>query len=138
MIWDEIKKIDSGIKKLREFGFLVGGVLAALGLLFWWRGKGHFPYFLFPGVFLIVAGAVLPVILKPFQKIWMILAVLLGWVMTRVILTVLFFFAVTPIGIILRITGKDLLGLRLEPRRPSYWKPKPPDTHTPSDYERQF
>ncbi|MFH0986162.1 MAG: SxtJ family membrane protein [Candidatus Omnitrophota bacterium] len=134
----EIRNIESSKKKLREFGLLVGGVLCALGILLFWRGKGHFLYFLAPGTFLVVAGVVIPSILKPFQKAWMTLAVLMGWVMTRVILSALFYFAITPIGLILRLTGKDLLDQRLEPKKNSYWKIRPKASRMASDYEKQF
>lgn len=138
MVIEEIKRIDSRQKKLREFGFVVGGVLTALGVFLWLRGKTTFPYFLLPGIFLIVIGAVFPLALKPFQKAWMTLAVLMGWVMTRVLMTLLFFLAITPISLILRITGRDLLDTKLDVHAKSYWKIRPPISQTPSDYERQF
>ena len=137
-IFDEIKKIDSSKKKLREFGLVVGGVFAALGLLFLWRGKAHAFYFLYPGVALVVLGVVFPGILKPLQRIWMSFAVLMGWVMTRVILSLLFYLTITPIALILKMAGKDLLNCKLDPQQKSYWHLRPPDTHQPSDYERQF
>ncbi len=137
-IIDEIKKIDSGKEKLREFGFVVGGVSAALGVVLGWRGRAHYPYFLYPGLVLVLLGAVVPAVLKPLQKAWMSLAVLMGWVMTRVLLSVLFFIAVTPIALFLRITGKDLLNLRFPSKDPSYWKACPEKPHNPGDYEKQF
>lgn len=138
MVIAEIKKIDSSVKKLREFGLVVGGVFAALGLLFLWRGKAHFPYFLYPGLALVVCGAVAPGILRLLQKAWMTLAVLMGWVMTRVILSVLFFLVVTPIAMILRITGKDLLDLRFPSQDASCWKMCPKNEQGPAAYEKQY
>ena len=138
MIIDEIKKIESSPKKLREFGLVVGGVLCALGILLWWRGLGTFPYFLIPGVMLVIGGAFAPLALTPLQKAWMTLAILMGWVMTRVLMTVLFYLAITPIGLILRLTGKDLLDQKLEPKKQSYWKIRPQTPRVPSDYEKQF
>ncbi len=138
MVIAEIKKIESTPKKLREFGFLVGGVLCALGVLLWWRGRGSFPYFLAPGILLVITGALIPSILKPLQKAWMTLAILMGWVMTRVLLSVLFFLAITPISLLLRMTGKDLLDQKLEPQKQSYWKIRSDPPRVPSDYERQF
>lgn len=138
MVTEEIRKIESSPKKLREFGFLVGGVLCVLGILLWWRGRASYPYFFIPGILLVLGGAALPSALKPFQKIWMSLAILMGWVMTRVLLSVLFFLILTPIGWILRLTGKDLLDQKLEPKKESYWKIRPQATRTPGDYEKQF
>ena len=138
MIIDEIKKIESTKKKLREFGFLVGGVMCVLGILLWRRGRGSFPYFLVPGIFLVITGALIPSILKPIQKVWMTFAILMGWVMTRVLLSVLFYLTLTPLGFILRLTGKDLLDQRLDPKKNSYWKIRSQTPRIPSDYERQF
>ena len=138
MILEEIRKIESSPKKLGEFGFLIGGILCALGILLWWRGRSTYPYFLMPGIALVVAGAVVPSALLPFQKVWMSLAVLMGWVMTRVILSVLFFLILTPFNLILRLSGKDLLDLKWEPKKESYWNPRPKTVVPPSEYERQF
>ncbi len=138
MILDEIKKIESSEKKLKEFGLLVGGVLCALGILLWCRGRGTYPYFFLSGITLVVTGAASPIALKPLQKVWMTLAILLGWVMTRVLLSVLFYLTFTPIGLIMRLTGKDLLDQKLEPQKRSYWKIRPQIPRIPSDYEKQF
>ena len=138
MVIEEIKKIESSPKKLREFGLLVGGVLCALGILLWWRGRYTYPYFLFSGILLVIAGAVVPRSLKSLQKAWMTLAILLGWVMTRVLLSVLFYLTLSPIGFVLRLTGKDLLDEKLEPKKQSYWKIRPQVPRVPSDYEKQF
>jgi hypothetical protein len=138
MIIEEIKKIESSPKKLREFGLVVGGVLCALGILLGWQGRSSFPYFLAPGIFLVVAGAILPGILKPIQKAWMTLAILMGWFMTRVLMTLLFYLAITPIGLLMRLIGKDLLDQRLEPQKQSYWKVRPQVPLVPSDCEKQY
>lgn len=138
MILSEIKEIESSPKKLREFGLVVGGVLSALGLFLWWRSKGNFYCFLVPGILLVIAGIFIPAILKPFQKIWMTLAVLMGWVMTRLLLSILFYFTLTPIGFILRLTKNDLLDQRLDPKERSYWKIRPQIPCVPKDYEKQF
>jgi hypothetical protein len=138
MVISEIKKIESSPKKLREFGLVIGGVFLSLGLFLWWRDRGAYPYFLFPGLALIIAGAIVPAILKPLKKAWMTLAILMGWVMTRVLMGILFFLAITPIGLILRLTGKDLLDQKLEPDAKSYWKIRPHIPRVPADYEKQF
>lgn len=138
MVIAEIKKIESSEKKLREFGLLVGGVLCALAGFLLWRGKGSYPYFLIPGILLMIGGAVAPRALKPLQKAWMTLAILMSWVMTRLLLGILFFLAITPIGLILRLTGKDLLDEKLEPKKQSYWKILSKTPYNPADYEKQY
>ena len=60
MIREEIRELKTGIRELRNFGLLVGAVLVALGLLFLLRGKARYPYFIAPGILLLLFGAVFP------------------------------------------------------------------------------
>ena len=66
----------------------------------------------------------------------MTLALLMGWVMSRVLLTALFYLTVTPIGLFLRLSGKDLLGIRSVVKKDNYWNPH--KTRAKEDYENQF
>ena len=62
-------------------------------------------------VFLLVAMTY-PVIFQPFARLWFGLSTLLGTVMTKVLLTVLFFGVVLPIGLTRRILGKDAMRIK--------------------------
>jgi hypothetical protein len=137
-ITDDIKQLKTTDRDLRKFGLTVGGVFAVLGLLFLWRHKAHWPYFLWAGVALIVLGAVIPRALKYVYIGWMSLAFVLGFIMARVILTLFFFLVMTPIGLAARLMGKDFLSLKLNPSAASYWIPRERKIKTPADYERQF
>jgi hypothetical protein len=57
-----------------------------------------------------------------------------GQVMGRILLTCLFFVVVTPLGLLLRLSGKDLLGVKKDPHAKSYWRPTRPNPH----YDRPF
>jgi hypothetical protein len=125
-------------KVLREFGLTLGiafGVLAGIFLL---RGRSHYVYFVWPAGVFIVAGLVAPVVLRPIRRGWMTAAGGMGWVMTRVILTVLFFGVFTPIGVIARLAGKRFLHLSAEPSAESYWVKRDPSASEPGALERQF
>ena len=82
-IREDIKQLKTDARDLRKFGLMVGGVFAALGLLFLWRHKGFYPYFLGPGVVLILFGAILPRTLKRVYIAWMSIAFVLGFVKTK-------------------------------------------------------
>jgi len=139
MLIHEIKNLDCSKKKLREFGLCVGFVLAGFALFFWWREKPFYPTVAGIAAALILLGAVFPVILKPAYQIWMTLALLMGWVMTRVLLGVLFYLAVTPIALILKVMGKDFLNLTFRDGKDSYWIKKPSLLKlSAADYEKQF
>lgn len=138
MIIEEIKKIDSSPKKVREFGWVMTiffGILA--GLFFLRKGPSAMIYLYLSAGFLVLT-LILPIALKPLQKAWMTIAVLMGWVMSRVILGILFYLAMTPIALILRMTGKDLLDLKIDPAKDSYWHLRSQKDIPTSDYERQF
>lgn len=138
MIADEIRKIKSTEKEWREFGLVVGAILVAYSLLAMWRGKGFSGYILAIGIFLISSGLFYPWILKYPQRIWMALGIVLGFFVSRIVLAVFFYCIVTPIGLLTRILGKDILDQRIEKEKDSYWKPRPAEAKTKESYENQY
>ena len=138
MILEEIKGIKESKKDLRKFGYTVGGALIIISGLLFWFGKASYIYFAVPGFLLILSGLIIPQLLRPLNKAWMILAILLGWVMTRVILTIFFYIVITPVGLIARIAQKEFLDLKTDKNQESYWIKRERRTLKPIDYERQF
>jgi hypothetical protein len=138
MIKDEIKNIKESEKDLKKFGLTVGIILLLIAALLFWKQKPSFLYFFPVGLFLVLAGILTPTLLRPLNKVWMIFSVLLGWVMTRVILSVLYYIILTPIGIIAKIFGKEFLDMKIEKKRVSYWEKRKKTEINPADYERQF
>jgi Saxitoxin biosynthesis operon protein SxtJ len=126
-------------RREREFGLIIGGVFAVLGA--WWLYRGKFfyaPRIALPlGITLVIAGLVWPKVLVWPNKAWMLLAEALSFVMTRVILGIVFFLIVTPIGVIKRIFGWDPLNRR-SASRGSYWSPYSERQHNPRHYEKMF
>ena len=102
-IRDDIKELKTDATTLRKFGLVVGSVFVLLGVIFLLRHKAHWPYFVWPGVALMVLGAVLPRLLRLVYLAWMTLAVLLGFVVSHVLLTLFFFLIMLPIGLIARL-----------------------------------
>jgi dolichyl-phosphate-mannose--protein O-mannosyl transferase len=138
MIVEEIKSIKSEKKELRQFGITMGIVLGLLGWLLLWREKDYYPYFLMLSVVLLFFGLVLPVLLKPLHKIWMTLALLIGWFVTRVIMIILFYLLVTPIGLLARLCRKNFLNTKIDRNVNSYWIPRKPIKLDKKNYENQF
>lgn len=125
--------------ELRKFGITMGAILSLLGAIFLWRGRGCYFYLFILSMSFLFFGAVLPSLLKPIYKIWMTLGILMGWVMTRIILCTLFYLVVTPISLLLKLFGKDSLGLKFKRNHiDTYWIPKENKRFVKSDYERQF
>ena len=138
----EIRSIDTSRKALRSFGLVVGGVLIAIAAIVFWRAD----WTLVPAVrilggiggALVVLGLISPLVLKPVHKVWMALAVLLGYIMTRVLLTLVYFIAVTPIGLLMKALGKDLLNRKLDREAESYWIPKSYLDRSPKRLEKYY
>jgi len=134
----DLQNIKSGEKELREFGLTVGLILLALGAIALLRHKGVYPYFLVIGALLTAFGAFYPAPLKPFQKVWMGFAVIAGFFMSRIILTILFFCVITPFGLVARMFSKDMLDERIDKTAMSYWRSKEDGEKAPASYENQY
>jgi len=102
-----------------------------------WKGHSGSTLFLSLAALLIIPGLLFPKVLKPVNKAWMILALLMGWVMTRVILSIVFYAVMMPIALIMRLKGSDLLNMRYPDPKESFWIPKT-DKRAPESYEKQF
>ena len=70
-IIEDIKNIKSEKKQLREFGWVVGGVLLAIGGWLWYKENSAWMYLVEIGGALVALGTVIPIVLIPFQKVWM-------------------------------------------------------------------
>ncbi|RJQ21535.1 MAG: hypothetical protein C4560_03515 [Nitrospiraceae bacterium] len=142
MLKDEIKTIKSSKSDLRKFGLSVGIVLGLLGGLLWWKEKPYHVYFLAASLFLIFSGLVVPTVLKPLQKAWMTMAVLMGWFMTRVLLIILFYFLITPMSLISKLVGKDFLDRKFSrdhnKNARSYWLTQEEPSNNKRRHETQF
>lgn len=137
-IVEEIKNIKSSNKDLRKFGITVGSVLAVLAIVFYFFDKNYYAYFGTAGLILILAGLLIPVLLKPLNKIWMSLAIVLGWFSSRIILTIIFYLVLTPISLIAKISGKKFLDLKYKPEADSYWIKRDIKKPERTSYEKQY
>ncbi len=93
-------------------------LLAGVGV---WRSHSVLPMVL-GALAILLAGLALvaPSLLGPVHRVWMRFAHALGWFNTRVLLGVIYFVVMTPIGLVMRILGRDPLDRRLNDRV-SYW-----------------
>ena len=124
--------------ELRRFGLSVGGVFLALAALSRWRGHVIAPVVLASlGVLLVVPGVVAPRVLGPVRRGWMHGAGVIGDFNARVILTLLYYVIVFPIGFVLRRV-RDPLDRALDDGRTSQWIRRTPGPVDRARYERQF
>ncbi len=114
-------------RDLRKFGITMACAFAIFGALFLWREKPAWPYLFGVSGFFLICGFLLPQVLKPIEWAWMKMAHFMGQIMTRVILTITFYLAITPIGLLRRLFGKDSLNRKFDKDAASYWIPVDPD-----------
>lgn len=137
-ILSEIKNIKETPSDLRKFGLTIGVVLLLIAALLLWMNKSSYPVWGIIGLLFILTSLSFPAVLKPLNKVWMSLAILLGWVMTRVILSILFYIALTPLRFIALAFNKKFLDFKIDPEAKSYWEKREKRKLDPSTYERQF
>ena len=138
MFIEEVRNIKSSKKQLRNFEIMAGIILGLLGGLFYRQQNSCYPYLLVLSAVFLLSGLLLPNLLRPIYKVWMLLALLLGWFTTRVILIVLFYGVVTPIGLLTKLFKKDFLNLKSGHDVDSYWIYRQKTKFTKEDYEKQF
>ena len=134
---EEIKNISNSNRDIRSFGITMGIIFFIISGLLMYYNKESYKIIGIIGSMFIGLGLTIPVMLKPFYFVWMTFAAILGWVMTRVLLSLVFYLIITPIGLITRIIGEDFLALK-KTESNSYWNHRDSSEELKQDYERQF
>jgi hypothetical protein len=133
----EVAALDVTRPALRRFGLAVGGVFLALAAVSAWRHGGALGPVAWglvaAGGGLVGLGLVAPAALRPVYRAWMTGALVMGFVMTRVILTAAFVLVFVPVGLLFRLLRRDVLHQRPDPSAPTYWIRR---TDGPSGKER--
>jgi Saxitoxin biosynthesis operon protein SxtJ len=122
----------------RTFGFVFAGFFVLIGaapLLF---GRPIHLWSLALAAAFGVIAAVVPVVLAPLNRVWTRFGLLLHKIVSPVVLGLMFFFLITPIGVIRRALGNDSLRLRPDPRASTYWINRTPPGPPPETFTDQF
>ena len=136
-MFEEIKNIKTDKKDLRSFAYTIGIILIIVSAILFYYNNPIFKILIKIAASFILLGSVTPIILKPIYLVWMVFAVILGWIMTRVILSLVFYLIITPISLITRLIGEDFLALK-KTDSGSYWNLRDSNHETSQDYEKQF
>ena len=109
-------------KSMRRFGLVSGAIVVGLfGLLLPWLFGRSFPWWPWVVSGVVWGWALLhPGSLRPVYRIWMRIGIVLGWINTWLILGVVFFAVVLPMGVVLRIFGKDPMARKFDGTMGSY------------------
>jgi hypothetical protein len=86
----------------------------------------------------LMLALVAPKLLAPLNKLWMKLGLLLGKIVNPIVMGLLFFLTITPIGLLMRWMGKDQLRRGFDKRSASYWIERRPPGPPPESMKNQF
>ena len=137
MVNEKVRKGDT-IKKLRSFAITLFFAMAIIGAFFWGR-KGGTTFILWGVAFtMLIVGVFWPKRLAPIYKAWMILALILSFISNHIILTMMYYFVFTPIGVLMRICGKDILQRKYHEAAKSYWIKREKGESDRRGYEKMF
>jgi hypothetical protein len=105
----------------RSFGLVFAAVFCVIGL---WPLMGGHPVRIWSlaiaAVFLALAFA-RPAVLRPLNLLWFRFGLLLGRIVSPIVMALIFYVAVVPTGLIMKLLGKDILRLRFDPHAKTYW-----------------
>lgn len=132
----DVIKADNYI--LKKFGAILGTVFLLITLFISRKpSQNIWPAFLLSCTFYISA-LIKPALLKPIYLILTKVSFVMNWIISRLVLFIIFYVLFTPMGLIIRFFGADLLDRKIDKRKESYWKAKEKNTLASSGYEKQF
>jgi len=105
----------------RSFGLLFFIIFIAVGLWPIIKGEEANIYLILISLFFLIFGLINSKILSPFNKVWIKFGEILGLIIAPIIMALVYFIILTPISLILRMFGKDLLGLKFLKKQDTYW-----------------
>ena len=105
----------------KSFGILFFIIFLLIGLWPLLNGEELRIIYLIIGFVILFLGIINAKILTPFNKIWIKLGEILGIIIAPIVMALVYFVILTPISIIVRVFGKDLLGLKFLKEKETYW-----------------
>ena len=122
----------------RAFGFVFVGAFLVIGMLplVWGSGVRVWSLMVAAGFMLVALAA--PSLLGPLNRAWMRLGMLLHRIVSPIVLGIMFFLVITPMGIVMRLLGKDPLRLRYDGNASTYWVDRTPPGPPPQSLNHQF
>ena len=105
----------------RSFGILFFVVFLILSLWPLKNGNNLNLYFLITSGIFLILGAINSKLLTPLNKTWIKFGEILGLIIAPIVMSLVYFVILTPVSLIVRLFGKDLLGLKFKKENETYW-----------------
>ena len=125
-------------KEWRNFGIGLSVILAIIATIQLYFDNKIYLYLYLSALIILFFSFVLPIVIKPIFILFSYIGFGMGWVMTRVILSLLFYLLFTPLGLMLRLFGKQFLDIKFKDGKESHWIDVADENHNPQNYENQY
>lgn len=122
----------------RAFGLTFAAVGATVGVVRLWLGHDGSIGWLAGAAAFLVLSLLWTAPLRPLNRAWLRLGLLLHGIVNPVVLGVLFYGVIVPVGLLLRLQGKDLLRCQVDAGTASYWIDRPVAAGTCETMKNQF
>jgi hypothetical protein len=122
----------------RRFGLTIGAVLAVIAVVRLVFGHSHWTWWLGAGLAFALFGLVWPGALHPLNRAWLLLGLMLHKIVNPIVMALLFFSTITPVGFLMRLCGKDPMRLRRDKAVASYWIAREPPGPPAESMRNQF
>ncbi len=125
-------------KELQNFSVIIACALGILGGIGLWRKGEPGGWLWAAGLLILLAGFLRPKLLALPYRFWMALGLVLGFITTHVILAVMYYFAFTPVGIMMRIFSRDPMARGFNRKAQSYWVKREEADYGQERYEKMY
>jgi len=124
----------------KSFGITFAVVFGLIAAWLFWRK--HVPIYSVlaaaAAIFFLIAGFLTPQLLRPLNLLWLKFGLLLHKIVNPLVMGLLFYVVFTPMGLIMRLAGKDLLSLKRDGAASSYWTPRQTTSDVEASMKNQF
>ncbi|MEX0696121.1 MAG: SxtJ family membrane protein [Dongiaceae bacterium] len=122
----------------RSFGLVFAAVSLVVAGLSLWRGGWVWPYGLAAAAAFGGLALAAPRALAPLNKAWLLFGLLLHRIVNPLVMGLMFFLVIAPMGLVMRLGGKDFLRLKFDRKAPTYWIAREPPGPAPETMRNQF
>lgn len=122
----------------RSFGItfaVVGGLVAAW---LWWKSSAHYGVALTIAAGFLLLALLAPAVLHPLNVVWMRFGALLNRIVSPLVLGAIYFIVMTPVALLFKLTGRDVLNRKFDAAARSYWIERAPPGPDGKTFPRQF
>jgi predicted membrane metal-binding protein len=122
----------------RSFGLIFTGIFLIIGVFPLITGGSYRQWALIVAAMFAVPAILLPAILAPLNRLWVKFGLLMHTIVNPILMGLVFFIAVLPTGLILRLLGKDPMHRKFDASKQSYWINREKDSLSKESFKDQF